>query len=71
MNAGLNINEILLQIKHLDKKDQLSLLEKVALLIRKSETRGNKTKLSSISGIGSSLWSKTNIGEYIDQERQW
>jgi len=71
MNADLNINTILTQVKQLNKADQLSLLEKLALLIRKSEISGNKTKLSSISGVGSSIWSKTNIDDYIEQERQW
>ncbi len=71
VNADLNINTILTQVKQLDRADQLSLLKKLALLIRKSDTVGNETKLSAISGIGSSLWSKTNIDEYIEQERQW
>jgi hypothetical protein len=71
MNADLNINEILLQVERLDKEDQLSLLEKLALMIRKSERKEKQIKISSISGIGSSLWNNTNIDEYVDQERQW
>lgn len=71
MNADLNINTILAQVKQLDKADQLSLLGKLALLIRKTDTTSSKVKLSSISGIGASIWSKTNIDEYIEQERQW
>ena len=71
MNSDLNVNDILLQVKRLDKEDQISLLEKLALLISKSERKEIKTKLSSISGVGSSLWSNTNIDEYVDQERQW
>lgn len=71
MNADLNINDILVQVKRLDKKDQLSLLEKLTSLIRKSEHKEYKTKLSSICGVGSSIWSNTDIDEYIDQERQW
>jgi len=71
MNADLNVNDILLQVKRLDKEDQLNLLEKLALLIRKSERKENKTKLTSISGVGSSLWSNTDIDGYVDQERQW
>ena len=39
MNADLNVNDILLQVKRLDKEDQLSLLEKLALLIGKSERK--------------------------------
>jgi len=71
MNSDLNVNDILLQVKRLDKEDQISLLEKLALLISKSERKEIKTKLSSISGVGSSLWSHTDIDEYVDQERQW
>lgn len=71
MNADLNINEILLQVERLDKEDQLSLLEKLALMIRKSERKQKQTKLSSLSGIGSSLWNNLDIDEYVDQERQW
>lgn len=71
MNADLNIHEILRQVERLEKEDQLSLLEKLALMIRKSEHKEKQTKLSSISGVGSSIWSKTNIDEYVDQERHW
>ena len=71
MNADINVNDILLQVKRLDKEDQISLLEKLALLISKSERKEIKTKLSSISGVGSSLWRNTDIDEYVDQERQW
>ncbi len=68
MPNTLSINEILLEVKKLDKKEQLSLLERlVALICKKSE----RVKLSQISGIGSSLWAKSNIDEYISQERQW
>lgn len=67
MNADLTLT----QFKQLDKADQLSLLGKLALLICKTDTTSSKVKPSSISGIGSSLWSKTNIDEYIEQERQW
>ena len=71
MNSDLNVNDILLQVKRLDKEDQISLLEKLALLISKSERKEIKTKLSSISGVGSSLCRNTDIDEYVDQERQW
>ncbi|MFS2189316.1 hypothetical protein ACCC92_21740 [Mucilaginibacter sp. Mucisp84] len=71
MNTDLNINEILLQVERLDKQAQQSLFEKLALMIRKPEQKKGKIRLSSISGLGASLWSKTDIDAYIDQERQW
>lgn len=68
MPNTLSINEILSEVKKLDKKEQLSLLERLVALICK---KGERVKLSQISGIGSSLWAKSNIDEYISQERQW
>ncbi|MHA4807488.1 hypothetical protein ACX0G9_05260 [Flavitalea flava] len=37
MPGSLSINSILLQVKQLDREGQLTLLEKIALLIRKTE----------------------------------
>ena len=71
MSMNANVDDILLQVKRLAKEDQLNLLEKLTLLIRKTERKENKTKLTSISGVGSSLWSNTDIDGYVDQERQW
>jgi hypothetical protein len=71
MNVDLNIDEILLQVKRLDKEDQLSLLEKLAFMIRKFERKQKQAKLSLLYGIGSSLRSNLDIYEYVDQERQW
>ncbi|MDB5153580.1 MAG: hypothetical protein JWR54_2331 [Mucilaginibacter sp.] len=70
MNAELNSNEILSQIKRLNKGEQIALFEKVALLIRKAK-KTNPAKLSDISGVGSSLWHGADIDEYVDGERQW
>jgi hypothetical protein len=71
MNSVLNTNEILSQIKRLNKVEQIALFEKVALLIRKTEKTSKPTKLSDISGVGSAVWHDTNIDEYVDAERQW
>jgi hypothetical protein len=71
MSATVNIHDILSKVKELDKAQQRSLLESLVTLIRKNETVESGTKLSGITGIGSKIWKKTNIDEYIDQERQW
>ena len=71
MSATLNINDILSKVKELDKDEQLTLLERLAALIRKNEAIKVPTKLSKISGVGSKIWKKTNIDKFIDQERQW
>ena len=73
MATPLNINEILTQVKKLDKEDQLTLLQRMASLLKRGETkRTESTLLSSISGIGSDIWKDVkNINGYIDEERQW
>lgn len=71
MSASLNISDILSKVKMLNKEEQFALLERVVALIKKNETQIPPTKLSQISGIGSKLWKRTNIDEYLDQERQW
>lgn len=70
MPTALNLKDILSQVKKLGKEDQLALLEKLVLLIRRGD-RQLPTKLSSISGIGSEIWKGGNIDEYLEQERQW
>ena len=70
MNAELKLNEILSQIKKLDKPDQATLLKEIAAMIQKGSTNP-PAKLSKISGLGSSLWRDVNIDEYVDSERQW
>jgi hypothetical protein len=71
MSAILNVQDILTQIKRLDKSEQFSLLERLVSLVRKSDEPSNAIKLSSISGLGSEVWQNTNIDQYIEQERQW
>jgi hypothetical protein len=73
MPASLNINDILSQVKQLDKEDQLNLLQRLALLLKKKEvTKDASLRLTSLSGLGSEIWKSTNdIDNYIDGERQW
>jgi hypothetical protein len=67
----LTVNHILSEVKQLDKEDQLNLLERLVLLIRKKENIAKDVKLSSISGIGSEIWSNMDIDKYIESEREW
>jgi len=73
MGASLSINDILDQVKRLDRKSRLSLFQRLADLLRKDEIPKLSTmRLSSLSGIGSDIWKSTkDIDEHIDGERQW
>jgi hypothetical protein len=73
MAASLNINDILSQVKRLDKEDQLTLLQRMAYLLKRKEpTQATSTRLMALSGMGSKIWkSADDIDKYIDEERQW
>ena len=73
MATSLNINDILSQVKRLDKEDQLTLLQRLASLLKRTEsTKGASMHLTALSGLGSEIWKSTDdIDYYIDGERQW
>ncbi len=73
MAASLNINNILSQIKQLDKDDQLTLLQRMTYLLKRKESNDTTpTRLSALSCMGSEIWKSNNdIDKYIDEERQW
>ncbi len=71
MPTTLYLQDILSKVKKLDMNDRLTLLERLVALIKKENTPARHTKLSQISGVGSGMWQKTNIGEYLDQQREW
>ncbi|MGN6248084.1 MAG: hypothetical protein ACTHNG_06990 [Ginsengibacter sp.] len=73
MAASLNLNEILSQVEQLDKEDQLTLLKRMAHLLKKRESgKKSSVRLTSLSGVGSEIWKSTDeIDKYIDEERQW
>ena len=72
MSASLNMNNILSQVKQLDKNDQLTLLQRMAYLLKRKESNDTRpTCLSVLSGMGSKIWKrKDDIDKYIDEERQ-
>jgi hypothetical protein len=72
--SSLNINDILSQVKQLDKDDQLTVLQRIASLLKRTQTTKNvsSVRLASLSGLGSEIWkSADDIDSYIDEERQW
>lgn len=73
MATSLNINNILSQVKQLDQEDQFTLLQRLASLLKKTETtKATSMRLTSLAGLGSDIWKSSNdIDSYIDEERQW
>lgn len=73
MATSLNINDILTQVKQLDKEDQLTLLQRLSYMIKKGEgVKSNSIRLTLLSGLGGEIWKSCNdIDRYIDEERKW
>ena len=72
MPTSLNINDILSQVKRLDKEEPLNLLQRLVLLLRKTEiAKTSSLRLTFLSGLGREIWRDANIDKYIDEERQW
>jgi hypothetical protein len=72
MAATSNLSDILSQVENLDGQGQAAVLERLAMLLRKKGLTASKAvRLTSLSGLGSDIWSKVDIDKYIDGERQW
>lgn len=71
MAKTIDIQDILSKIQLLGKDEQLALLRKLVLIVRKTETTNEDVALSSISGIGSDIWKGTDIDKYVESEREW
>ena len=67
------INNILLEARKLSKEEQLTLLQRLMLLLKKpASTAKDGVQLSALAGVGSELWDDTAaIDAYLDDERQW
>jgi hypothetical protein len=71
MNAELNIDEILTQVKKLNKVEQTTLLKKITSMLKKDAKSTKSMKLSDLSGLGASIWHNVDIDKYVENERQW
>ncbi len=71
--SSLSINDILSQVKQLNKEDQLTLLRRIASLLKSTQTtKTTSLRLTSLAGLGSEIWKSTDdIDSYINGERQW
>ena len=74
MPTSINIEDILSLVKQLNKEEQLTLLQRMAYLLKRRETKKttSSTRLTSLSGMGSEIWKgQDSIDKYLDEERQW
>ena len=73
MTASIQIDNILSQIKKLEEEEQLKLLSRMNLMIKKNKAATVKARrLSELAGLGGELWENLeDIDKYIEEERKW
>ena len=73
MAASITIQHIITQVKQLDSQQQLTLLKRLASLLKRAEsTTAPPKKLTSLSSLGGEIWKGVeDIDRYIDEERRW
>jgi len=69
--ATKTIHRIIQQIESLDESSRLQILEKLVILIRKSEGRSESSKITYLQGLGAEIWKNVDIDKYIENERAW
>ena len=69
MESVLKVNQIIDEIRQLSLTGKLLVLEKLVTLIKKQNHE--KTGITEISGLGSEIWKKINIDDYVTEERKW
>ena len=71
MKKTLELEKIEKQIESLPPKDQLKLVEKIAVLLRQSGlTTKKKLEWSGLYGLGKGLWNDEDPQSYVDRLRE-
>ena len=71
MKKTLELENIVKQIESLPPKDQLKLVERIAVLLRKSGlTTKKKLEWSGLYGLGKGLWNDEDAQSYVDRLRE-
>lgn len=64
-----DLDHIINEFKNLTYESKLHFLEKIIPLLNSGD--GGKRSLRELNGLGSHIWKKIVVEEYIDSERQW
>lgn len=71
MKKTLELEKIEKQIESLTPKDQLKLVEKIAVLLRKSGLAAKRElEWSGLYGLGKGLWNDEDAQSYVDRLRE-
>jgi len=62
--------KLLDEVEKLNQSEQLRLLEKIAVLIRRRTTARPRHSILELHGLGKSIWKDIDAQQYIDKERK-
>ncbi len=62
--------KLLDEVEKLNQSEQLRLLEKIAVLIRRRTTARTRHSILELQGLGKSVWRDVDAQQYIDKERE-
>lgn len=71
MAQGMNVSTIYQQVEMLDNVSKIDLLQKILSSLKLDSLSAEKKHfLSELKGLGKELWKKTDIENYIENERE-
>ena len=70
MDHTLNINQIVNEIEKLDYNDKINILSRIVNLLKREEKSQQVYQITQLKGLGKNIWSKTDISDYIEAERE-
>jgi len=68
--SRLTYDDLVASLPLLDPEEQVSLLEALSTVLKKAlQPKLHRHSLLELEGLGSDIWSKVTVEEYIHQER--
>ncbi len=67
--SGAVYEELLSRIEDLSPDEQLSLMEQLAISLRRRVGRGKRHDILELRGLGKEIWQNVDAQQYVDQER--
>lgn len=64
------VEQLLAQASRLDRAEQRRLLDALILLLQEEQSGREMVSITSLRGLGRSVWNGVDAQEYVDRERQ-
>jgi len=71
MAESIHINKILSQLRQLDNSARLSILQRLAELIKRDTSRREKGSLLPLRKNSADIWKGIDPDSYVNSQREW